>query len=94
MALALNNLKRVDMPLNKETKPRKIPRSLEKLKLKLINSFPSSLTKLVWIITSCLNMHSSKYIHIYGKGFYIYIYVYIYIYIYICILIKKIIIPN
>ena len=23
MALALNNLKRVDMPLNKETKPRK-----------------------------------------------------------------------
>ena len=49
----------------------KITRSLENIKLKLINSVPSPLTKLAWIITCCLNIHSLKkwkieiYIYIY-----------------------------
>ena len=30
MALALNNLQRVDMPLNKETKPNMLPKRIEK----------------------------------------------------------------
>ena len=44
---------------------RKITRSLEKIELKIINSVPSSLTKLAWIITCCLNIHFSIYIYIY-----------------------------
>ena len=40
---------------------RKITRSLEKIELKIINSVISSLTKLTWIITCCLNIHSSIY---------------------------------
>ena len=39
----------------------KITRSLEKIKLKIINRVPSSLTKLASIITWCLNIHSSIY---------------------------------
>ena len=33
MALALNNLKRVDMPLNKETKPNQTKTNTEHIKL-------------------------------------------------------------
>ena len=44
---------------------RKITWYLEKIKLKIINSVPLSLTKFAWIITCCLNIHSSKYIYIY-----------------------------
>ena len=39
---------------------RKITRDLKNMKLKIINSAPSSLTKLARIITCCLNIHSSK----------------------------------
>ena len=41
---------------------RKITRRLEKIKLKIINSVPSFLTKLACIITCYLNIHFSKYI--------------------------------
>ena len=48
--------------LDPDTK--KITRSLEKIKLKIINSVPLSLTKLAWIITCYLNIHSSIYIYV------------------------------
>ena len=40
---------------------RKIARRLEKLLLKIINTVPSSLIKLAFIITCCLNIHFSMY---------------------------------
>ena len=60
---------------------RKITRRLEKLQLKIINSVPSSLIKLVLIVTYCLDIHSS-------------IYIYIYIYIILKTLIHKNILPT
>ena len=47
------------------TDNRKIARSLEKLKSKIINSVQSTLTKLAWMITFVLDIHSSIYIYIY-----------------------------
>ena len=67
---------------------KKIKRRLEKIKLKIINSVPSSLRKLSRIIT-CFNIHIYIYIYIY-KYMYMYIYtciciyIYVYMYAYIC----------
>ena len=43
--------------LHQDPDTRKITRSLEKIKLKIVNSVPSSLTNLAWIIC-CQNVHS------------------------------------
>ena len=60
----------------------RVARRLEKLQSKIINSVPSSLIKLAWRTTNCVNIHSSIYIYIYiyiyiRTGIYIYIYIYI-----------------
>ena len=83
MALALNNLKRVDMPLNKETKP-----NLYNFVSPSKNSDEGLLKQKRFKRLLSFVMNSSLldyFVFLFSLSLYIYIYISIYIYIYIYI---------